>query len=134
MFLNQLRDDLKPLFLDLAVKAAESNGVVADEQKDMLQAFAAEMQIAPREIAESDLNDILRHIKETANNQEIRIIVFETIGILYSDSELDTDENVFLRNIVSLLGISEESLQDMISLLCEYGSIVQRIFNLILDN
>ena len=134
MFLNQLRDDLKPLFLDLAVKAAESNGFVADEQKEMLQAFAAEMQIAPREIAESDLNDILRQIKETANDQEIRIVVFETIGILYSDSALDTDENAFLRNVVSLLGISEESLQDMISNLIEYASIVQRIFNLILNN
>ena len=47
MFLNGLKNSQKSLFMALAIKAAESNGVVPLEQKNMLKAFAIEMGITP---------------------------------------------------------------------------------------
>ena len=47
MFLSNLNNNQKNLFIQLAIKAAESNGVVPIEQKNMLKAFAMEMNTSP---------------------------------------------------------------------------------------
>ena len=47
MFLYLINEKQKNLFLKLALKAAEANGVVELQEKNMLKAFSKEMGIKP---------------------------------------------------------------------------------------
>ncbi len=72
----------------MAIKAAESNGVVPIEQKNMLKAFAMEMSISPVYKTDRDTEEIINELIENSNEKELKIVLFEILGIIVSDSVL----------------------------------------------
>lgn len=71
MFLNNLNDDQKKLFIELAIKAAESNGTVALEEKNMLKAFAIEMNMKPVYSTDKDIESIIDEIIQKSSEREL---------------------------------------------------------------
>ena len=89
MFLNALKDSQKNLFLDLAIKAAESSDGISVQEKSMLKAFALEMRIPARYECETSKESILEELKSISTERDLKIIAFEILGIMFSDSEYD---------------------------------------------
>lgn len=132
MFLMMLNDDQKKLFLKLAVKAAEANGVVEYEEKNMLKAFALEVNETPIYSTTSSTDEILDNLKEISSSKEKRIIIFEILGILFSDSEYDDKEKDFIGRIAQAFDISKESIDQMIKLINNYSDVYNNIVNTVL--
>lgn len=132
MFLNSLNDKQKNLFQQLAIKAAESNGVVALEEKNMLKCFAIEMNIDPFYSTDISMDDLLNEIIENSNEQVLRIFTFETLAIMISDSEFDDEEKKFVDVIVSKFGITKDVTNEMLDSLYEYQKVFNKINSLVL--
>ena len=85
MFLNSLSKKQKNLFMNLAIKAAEANGVVELAEKNMLKAYSMEMEIAPFYTSDCDIETVLQETKAVSTESELRVVLFELMGILISD-------------------------------------------------
>lgn len=105
MFLNSLNNIQKQLFQKLAIKAAEANGVVELEEKNMLKCFAVEMNIEPFYFTDISMDNLMQEILKNSNEQVLRIFLFETLAIIISDSEFDEEEKKFVDTLSSKFGI-----------------------------
>lgn len=132
MFLNLLNNNQKELFLDLAIKAAEANGVVEIEEKNMLKAFSIEMQIPARYETIKSIDEILDTLEKITAEKERRILTFELIGIIFADGQYDKREETFMSRVSEKSGISMEKIQEMIEVLSEYEKVYDKICNVVL--
>lgn len=132
MFLNSLSKTHKKLFMELAIKAAEANGVVELAEKNLLKAYSMEMSIEPFYSTNSDVEKILQDMKDTATESEKRIFLFEIMGILTSDEEFDEAEKNFLDKVRNSFEVSESKCNEMMSLLYEYSSLYKKIVSAVL--
>jgi DnaJ-domain-containing protein 1 len=133
MFLNELKEGEKELFLELCVHAANANGLFVGEEKDLLKAYCAEMQMqVPSVIEETGEDAIIKKLKK-ASLKSKKIIVLEIIGLLQADKKVDKKERDFLKRLTAGIGISETNVKNIESLLEEYNDVTNKIFNMILD-
>ena len=132
MFLNSLNDTQKQLFQKLAIKAAEANGVVEFEEKNMLKCFAIEMNIEPIYSTDISMDNLLAEILENSNEQVLRVFLFEILAIIISDSEFDDTEKKFIDTLSLKFGINKEKKDEMIELLYEYLQIFNKINSVVL--
>lgn len=127
MFLDMLNKDEKEWFLDLAIKAAEANGDVAQEEIQMLRTFAAELNIPARTKTDRELNDILKDFSENSSKKSKKIVLFEIIGILFADSEFDDEEKKYLDKVTTVLDLDDSVKNEMITEINEYSALFNRI-------
>lgn len=127
MFLNNLEKTQKQLFIDLAIKAVEANDIIEIEEKNMLKCFALEMDVQPRYKTEKGIDEILDDIVCISKIRDLKIIAFEILGILFSDGEFDDCENSFTKYMIHKFGLSDEWIEEMITLLNDYTSVYKKI-------
>ena len=132
MFLNSLNNSQKSLFIQLAIKAAESNGVVPLEQKNMLKAFAIERGITPVYHTERETEDIINEIIKISSEKELKVILFETLGIIVSDNVFDEKEKAFVKHVVEKCNMDTALIDKMVGLLNKYASVYQEIVDVVL--
>lgn len=132
MFLNKLNSCQKSLFIELAIKAAESNGVVPIEEKNMLKAFAIEMGITPVYHTEREVTDIIDEIIKVSSEEDLKIILFETLGIIVSDNVFDEKEKVFINYIVEKCNMDINLVEEMVGLVKKYATVYQEIVDVVL--
>ena len=133
MFLNRLKSEQKKLFLELAIKAAEINGEIVFEEKNMLKSFAIEMNIAPCYTTEKSVKDIVSEILEISSVQELKIILFEILGIIMSDAEFDEIEKKFMEDLVNSFGLPTEKITEMLTVIKEYESLYKKICSIVIE-
>ena len=135
MFLNQLNDSQKNLFLELAIKAAEANGKVEEEEKDMINIFAKEMEIDPIFSTSKSIREITADlIAASLSESQLRAISFEIAAIVFADSKYDDSEKQFMNELIEYLGIPYEKLEAIEDLLMQYGDIYTKICKCILED
>ena len=127
MFLNSLSKKQKNLFMDLAIKAAEANGVVELAEKNMLKAYGMEMEIVPFYSSDCETEMVLQAMKDISTESELKIVLFEILGILISDEDFDGSEKEFLNKVRTFFDISQEKCDEMLRLLYDYSSVYQKI-------
>ena len=132
MFLNNLNNKQKKLFIQLAIKAAEANGIVELEEKNMLKSFAIEMNIPPVYNTENNLETILNELVSISSEQELKIILFEILVIVVSDGVFDDDEKNIVKNIVERCKLDTNIVDEMLNALYEYINVYKKIVSIVL--
>lgn len=132
MFLNSLNHKQKNLFMKLAIKAAEANGVVELSEKNMLKAYSMEMEIAPFYASDCELGSVLADMKDSSTASELKIVLFELLGILVSDVDFDDLEKEYLSKVRTAFGVSQEECDEMLKLLYDYSSVYKKIVAVLL--
>lgn len=128
MFLMNLNERTKMLFIELCVLAAKSNGEFDESEYEMIYAYCAEMQIEKSiPLYEIDLDNVLKKLCDNCNMIEKQIITLELIGLLYADGEFDDSEKEFLEKCVSSFGLSDEKVSEIKGLFNEYLEMYQRM-------
>lgn len=131
MFLNQLEDVNKELFLKVCIHAAWSNGVFVNEEKEMIFAYCREMSI-PEDVPEYDgtINDVLSELAEKATTKEKNIIVLEILGLVKADGvyEDKEKEKEFMDALVTGMKVKEGVLSKLNSLLDIYATVCKELF------
>ena len=130
MFLNELGEKDKELFLNLCGHAIMADDVVEPEEMEYLALCCHEMEMPNQlpDISES-LEDILDGITENSNAYERKIIVFELIRLFKYDNSYDDEEKAFMKPILAKLGISEEIHDKLEKLADEYTKVYNNICN-----
>lgn len=132
MFLHSITDKQKELFMKLAIKAAEANGIVNLEEKNMLKAYGIEMGIKPIYETDATTEEIVSELKNLCDDKARRIIIFEILGIMISDSEYDDKEKEFIENLAEAFSIPKEQKDQMFALINEYFEVFKKISKLVL--
>lgn len=132
MFLNELNEEIKELFLQVCVYAAESNGIFAEEQKGMIGAYCREMNI--RETIPTiniSLSELLSKVSEKSDKRERNIIFLEILGLIKSDGIYDEEEQEFMELLRKELFIEKDVADKIEELLGSYLKITTDLYKAI---
>jgi tellurite resistance protein len=127
MFLNRLSIEQKELFLDLCIHASKSNNDFSAEEKETINQYCEEMHINIRYDEEHDLNEIADKLAEISSEQDLRMILLETAGLLLSDNKYDDEEKKFFDTLAEKLGLDKAQTDDVIGMLRELTDVYTRI-------
>jgi hypothetical protein len=91
MFLNQLPENEKTLFLQLAHFVARVDNKFSDKEKEIIKVYCLEMQIDDIEFDKNsfDLNKVLSEIKSKRSQ---KIFLLEIMALIFSDEVLHEKE------------------------------------------
>ena len=127
MFLNRLSAEQKELFLDLCIHASKSNNNFSVEEKETIAQYCEEMHIEIRYDEETDLPAIAERLTEISSEQDLRMILLETAGLILSDNVYDDDEKKFFSALTGKLGLAPEQTDEVIAMLRELTDVYKRI-------
>ena len=106
--INNLSKDECKSFLQLAYLAIFSNGKVDENEEKVFVGYSKKLGIdfVPDEYKSVELDDVISEISKYESKSQ-RIILAETIGVLYSDEIYDDSEKSFVKQVGEKLGFSE---------------------------
>ena len=126
MYLGQLTDDHKKLFLDAAIYLSMSDGNFALNEKNMIDQMCREMQIPARYEMELGGDALLSMFTGISSERQKRIILVELGGIVLADQVYDAKEKEMLCVIARSLGYPESVADEAVALVEElYGLYVR---------
>ncbi len=115
MYLKNLSNEQKDLFMDLAIFTMKSNGVVEEQEEKLARQYCAEMDIEFR------MNNhfgtyvsVLKRLKEVSTESELRKITVEIVALMYADTELADEENEILKNIQEIFVFDSHLLGEIV--------------------
>lgn len=108
MFLDKLNDKEKEMFLDLAVYAAQANGVVEETEKNMIMQYCKEMGVAFYDISKLHTLEEIIGVFTKSSKEKKKIVVLELLGLCYADNEFDDIEDAFVKKVSNDIGLKDE--------------------------
>ena len=129
MFLNLLNESEKHVFISLAIRAAESNGVVEKEEIELINDYCREMMLNKIDV-EKYIPESMENIVEILSSSEKshkKIVLFEIMGLLNVDSEFDEKEKNFIYEFGLQIGIKNEELDQLRGSLDRYLKVVNYV-------
>lgn len=127
MFLGQLSEKEKNAFISLSIYASNSNGVFADEEKVMIQEYCKEMGIP---FFDADNAIPMDEVVAVFMESEIhikKIVLLETLGLLYSDGEFDVAEKGFINEYAKKIGLTDEDVEKQTVAIKEYLVALRKV-------
>lgn len=115
MFLFELADEQKELFIDLAIIAMESNGEVDDSEIAVIKGYCREMAVEYRETAKiNNCAEVLGKLKEISTESELRKITIEITTLMYADNNLADEEEKMLIKMKEKFDFSTHLMGELI--------------------
>ena len=109
-------------FLMLAIKAAKANGIVVEEEKELLRRYSrSTMYHDDADTSDFDVSlDTLTAYFETLSLSQKKRILFEILNVMYSDHLFDEPECNFVYDLAGRIGVDESELSRILSI-CSNG-------------
>ncbi|SFQ38323.1 Tellurite resistance protein TerB [Lachnospiraceae bacterium XBB1006] len=127
MLLNTLNLPEKEMFISLAMRAAEANGIVVEQEYAMIEEYCKEMGIAffdARNIKSE--KEVIDFYKDSSDNVK-KTVLLETIGLMYSDGDYDASEKKFVKELAYGIGLSETDMEKYDTLIKRYIEVTREI-------
>lgn len=133
MFLNQLNENEKELYLELCAHAVMADDVFAPDEMESIALICHELMI-PNHMPDNDepVQDILDKLNLIASKQQKNIMILELILLLKKDGTLDAAETDFLEQVRVGLEVSEEKFTSLFGL-ANIHLVLQRELTLAID-
>ena len=134
MFLKLLKPEEKALFLEFAYSLAHEDGCFEESEKEMMDAYCAEMGVTfdlahePRET-----HALVKKMAETMNAAEKKITFFELVGLAMADGDYGEEERTAMKALEEAFGMTEAYSQTCETLLKEYFVLQQKMTAAVLD-
>ena len=128
MFLNQLQEKNKGLFLELCIHVANADQRFIESEKEMIYSYCREMNVIQK-IPDTvrDVDQILSELCSFSTEKEKRIIILEVMGIIYADNEFAKEEETLLSKIIEKLGVDKERIRHLLSLFEIYREVYKEL-------
>lgn len=107
MYLSKLSVEQKNAFLDACIYIANADNFVAKEEKVLIDSLCEEMNLPCREVASLDFNVAIDNLANSSNMEQKKQLLFEFVGIVYSDNYIDQKEVELIKIIMSRFEINE---------------------------
>ena len=131
MFLGKLDQLEKEAFVSLAVHAAGANGVVENEEYQMIEEYCQEMGIA---FFDARNLKTMESVISTFSGSEMKhkkIVVLELIGLMYADTDYDDEERSFVKDFTEKIGVLPEDTKKMEEVLLKYIDMTKELLECI---
>lgn len=111
----------------MSIHALNSDGVFANEEKVMIQEYCKEMGIPFFNTENVILMDEVVAVFAESELQIKKIVLLETLGLLYSDSKFDNTEKEFINEYVKKIGLTDEDVDKQIKAINEYLAVLKKV-------
>lgn len=127
MFLNQLSAEEKKAFANLSVQVAKANGEVAEEEKGMIREYCKEMEIPVISLDDVWPMDKIISVFSDSNMHVKRIVLLETLGLVYADGNYDEAEQGMVKDYAEQIGLSSADVEEQTDLIKRYIELLKEI-------
>lgn len=127
MFLSELKNTQKELFLDLCIHLSMSDGDFVDSEKNTILQMCKEMEIKERFTTVVNFDDALNQLAENATLREKRIILIEIAGVILADGIFASEEESAMRKISDSLEIDYSQCEKVVSMVQDLYGIYSKI-------
>ena len=132
MILGKLSEKEKNAFISLSVHASNSNGDFAEEEKMMIQEYCKEMGIPFFDANNAISMDEIIAVFQESDLPIKKIILLETLGLVYSDGVFDESEKGFISDFAKKIGLTEEDVVKQTAAIKEYLAALKKVAEAIL--
>lgn len=132
MFLNLLNTTEKSNFMKLAMAVIKADGIIEDSEKQILSAYANEMQINICNI--EDQVDTEKIIKEYAMNSTVqtkRIVFIELLALAFADGNYAIEEKTLIQQLANAFDIDRTFIEKAINLEDAYMTAYMSLINMV---
>lgn len=129
MFLNKLTQEEKEMFISLALKAAEANDVVENDELKLMEEYCKEMEVSFLKTKKVNAIDEIIGAYTGSTEEHKRIVLMEIIGLMYADGNYDKKEDTFVEMLAEKLNISSEVVARLKDLIIDYQSVSKEILD-----
>ncbi len=128
MFLNQLGEKEKELFLSLCAYAAMADGEFEFDEMESIAVYCHEMMM-PNHLPDTSepLETVLDNIVKLASPQEKNIVVLELLLMFKKEGNYKEVEKKFMDTVVNRLAVTAEKYEEISDLTDEYLHICHRV-------
>lgn len=127
MFLSELKDTQKELFLDLSIHLVKCDGDFADVERNTISQMCKEMEINERFTPVVNFDDALNQLTESATIREKRIILLEIGGVILADGVFSSEEKSAMKEISDLLKIDYFQCEKVIAMIQDLYEVYSKI-------
>ena len=127
MFLAELNDTKKELFLDLSLHLSMCDGEFVDAEKSAILQMCREMEVAERFAPDNDFDDALNQIAEGATIREKRIILLEIGGVILADGAFSAEEEGAMKRIADFLEVDYSHCEKVILIIQDLYKVYSQI-------
>lgn len=132
MFLNSLNPTEKDNFMKLAVAVIKADGVVEESEKQILSAYANEMQIPVCNLDEqSNADNIIKEFAVNSALQTKRIVFLELLALAFADGNYAAEEKALVQQIASVFEFDKAFIEQAINLEDAYMAAYMSLVNLV---
>lgn len=132
MFLNSLNPTEKDNFMKLAVAVIKADGVVEESEKQILSAYANEMQIPVCNLDEQcDADNIIKEFAMTSTPQTKRIIFLELLALAFADGNYAAEEKALVQQLADAFEFDRAFIEQAINLEDAYVAAYMSLVNLV---
>lgn len=135
MYLSQLETSDRKTFLELAHITANSDGVIVDQEIEILERYRDEMNLSHKEyeIQNISMETIIGELKSRSDEIK-KIILFELMAIAFSDGIYDENQKQIMKYLQDSFEISPEEYEKLKELLNQLNQIYEKINSAIYAN
>lgn len=109
MYLQQLKNDQKNLFMQMAFHLSMIDGDYSEQEQILMKSYAGEMGIKWDEKMITDtLEGVIDKLQKSCGELEKKVIVFEIVGLAMSDGNYDAEERKRIKLICQKFGLKKE--------------------------
>lgn len=132
MFLNSLNPTEKDNFMKLAVAVIKADGVVEESEKQILSAYANEMQIPGCCLNEqSNADNIIKEFAMNSTLQTKRIVFLELLALAFADGNYAAEEKVLVQQLADAFEFDRAFIEQAINLEDAYIAAYMSLVNLV---
>lgn len=123
MFLKQLNQEEKEIFLKLAIAVIRADEKIEKSEKAFITEYAHEMDISSYDLnIEVEANSLFKTVNETCSNSVKRIFLVELTACAYADGDFGKEESDLINSMIKEFGLEKSDLDECDELLKDYTS------------
>lgn len=127
MYLNELNEQQKQLFLDLSYQLTKSDGEVSCEEEKLMKQLCHEMSIIARYSEHTSVEEIIEKLATISNTRQKKIILLELSAIVMTDGKCADEEKTFLKTVSNRFYIDEIGLDNMLKTIEDLYFVYEKI-------
>lgn len=117
MFLATLNKNEKEQFLSLAVAVIKADGVVEEAEKEMLNAYATEMQVNLSNITiKDDVENVISSLANSSTETTQRAIFVELLALAFADGDYAAEEKEVVQKVAQGFGLKADFIERAVNL------------------
>lgn len=118
MYLSQLSNEKKHLFLDLEIYLSKVDGDFSDEERQIIDAHCIEMHIDNNNYeCEFPLDTVISKLSNECSKQEKHIIFLELAAMVWADNVFHDNEKQLINRLAETLKISDDRVKSAFALI-----------------